>query len=43
MYVRRLELVDFRSYPGVVVEFQPGATVLVGPNGTGKTNLVEAL
>jgi DNA replication and repair protein RecF len=43
MYVRRLELVDFRSYPRIVVEFEPGCSVLVGPNGTGKTNLVEAL
>jgi DNA replication and repair protein RecF len=43
MYVARLELVDFRSYPQVVVEFEPGANVLVGPNGVGKTNLVEAM
>jgi DNA replication and repair protein RecF len=43
MYVARLELVDFRSYPQVVVEFEPGANVLVGPNGIGKTNLVEAM
>src|SRR5258706_1251435 len=43
MYVRRLELVDFRSYPAVTVEFGPGCSVLVGPNGVGKTNLVEAL
>ncbi|GIH13226.1 DNA replication/repair protein RecF [Rugosimonospora africana] len=43
MYVRRLELVDFRSYPRCVVEFEPGCSVLVGPNGVGKTNLVEAL
>jgi DNA replication and repair protein RecF len=43
MYVRRLELVDFRSYPAVTVEFGPGCSVLVGPNGAGKTNLVEAL
>ncbi|MEV4130917.1 DNA replication/repair protein RecF [Dactylosporangium sp. NPDC049742] len=43
MYVRGLELVDFRSYERVVVEFEPGACVLVGPNGVGKTNLVEAL
>ncbi len=43
MYVRRLELVDFRSYPRVVVEFEPGCNVLIGPNGVGKTNLVEAL
>jgi DNA replication and repair protein RecF len=43
MYVRRLELADFRSYPQVVVEFEPGPNLLVGPNGIGKTNLVEAL
>ena len=43
MYVRHLELVDFRSYPRVVVDFEPGASVLVGLNGTGKTNLVESL
>jgi DNA replication and repair protein RecF len=43
VYVRQLELVDFRSYPRVVVDFEPGVSVLVGPNGQGKTNLVEAL
>ena len=43
MIVRRLELVDFRSYPRAEVEFEPGPSVLVGPNGHGKTNLVEAI
>ncbi|WDZ86034.1 DNA replication/repair protein RecF [Micromonospora cathayae] len=43
MYVRRLELVDFRSYERVGVDLEPGANVLTGPNGVGKTNLVEAL
>jgi DNA replication and repair protein RecF len=43
MHVRQLELVDFRSYPRVLVDFEPGPAVLVGPNGVGKTNLVEAL
>ncbi|HEY9484377.1 MAG TPA: DNA replication/repair protein RecF [Micromonosporaceae bacterium] len=43
MYVARLELIDFRSYPQVVVEFEPGPNVLVGPNGVGKTNIVEAM
>ncbi|MFI5928794.1 DNA replication/repair protein RecF [Micromonospora sp. NPDC051543] len=43
MYVRRLELVDFRSYERVAVDLQPGANVLIGANGVGKTNLVEAL
>src|SRR5690242_1980193 len=43
MFVRGLELVDFRSYERVVVEFEPGPCVLIGPNGVGKTNLIEAL
>ncbi len=43
VYVRRLELVDFRSYERVEVDLEPGPSVLVGPNGYGKTNLVEAL
>jgi DNA replication and repair protein RecF len=43
VYVRRLELADFRSYERVEVDFEPGPSVLVGPNGFGKTNLVEAM
>lgn len=43
MYVHRLELIDFRSYERVAVDLQPGANVLTGANGVGKTNLVEAL
>ncbi|MEV6634477.1 DNA replication/repair protein RecF [Actinoplanes sp. NPDC051470] len=43
MHVRRVELTDFRSYERVALELEPGVTVLVGPNGVGKTNLVEAL
>jgi DNA replication and repair protein RecF len=43
VYVRRLELVDFRSYERVELDLSPGVTVLVGPNGVGKTNLIEAL
>jgi DNA replication and repair protein RecF len=43
VFVRRLELVDFRSYPQAAVEFEPGPSVLVGPNGNGKTNVVEAM
>jgi DNA replication and repair protein RecF len=43
MYVRRVELTDFRSYERVAVDLDPGVAVLVGQNGTGKTNLVEAL
>ncbi len=43
MYVTRLTLADFRSYAAADVEFAPGPTVVVGLNGQGKTNLVEAL
>jgi DNA replication and repair protein RecF len=34
---------DFRSYTGVDLSFDPGVSVLVGANGQGKTNVVEAL
>lgn len=43
MYVSHLSLTDFRSYAQVDLELQPGVTALVGPNGQGKTNLVEAI
>ncbi|MHA0284816.1 DNA replication/repair protein RecF [Mycobacterium sp. C3-094] len=43
MYVRRLALTDFRSWPRVEIDLDPGRTVFVGSNGFGKTNLVEAL
>ncbi|TDO14994.1 DNA replication and repair protein RecF [Mycobacterium sp. BK086] len=43
MYVRHLALRDFRSWQNVELELAPGRTVFVGPNGFGKTNLVEAL
>jgi DNA replication and repair protein RecF len=43
VYVRRLELHDFRSYAEAAVDFDPGSSVLIGPNGHGKTNLVEAI
>jgi DNA replication and repair protein RecF len=43
MHVRRVELVDFRSYERVAVDLDSGVSVLVGQNGMGKTNLIEAL
>ncbi len=43
MYVEHLSLVDFRSYPALELPLAAGVTALVGPNGQGKTNLVEAV
>ncbi len=43
MHVRQLAVTDFRSWHAVELNLEPGASLLVGANGEGKTNLVEAL
>ncbi|MCU1588064.1 MAG: recF [Frankiales bacterium] len=43
MRVGCLSLTDFRSWPELDIELGPGPTALVGSNGQGKTNIVEAL
>ncbi|MFE1523751.1 DNA replication/repair protein RecF [Schaalia turicensis] len=43
MYISDLALADFRNYRREVARFRPGVTILVGENGQGKTNLVEAI
>ena len=43
MYVRQLAVTDFRSWEHAELEFEAGVAVLVGANGQGKTNLIEAL
>jgi DNA replication and repair protein RecF len=41
--LRRLWLTDFRGYHEADVSFDPGLTAVLGPNGQGKTNLLEAI
>ena len=43
MHVRHLTVSDFRSYASAELPLEPGVTTLVGLNGQGKTNLVEAI
>jgi DNA replication and repair protein RecF len=43
VHLTRLALTDFRSYAAVDVPLAPGVTIFSGPNGEGKTNLVEAV
>jgi DNA replication and repair protein RecF len=43
MYVRHLSVSDFRSWHSAELALEPGVSVLLGANGQGKTNLVEAL
>jgi DNA replication and repair protein RecF len=43
LWVERLALTNFRSYPSATIATSPGPQVIVGPNGAGKTNLLEAI
>lgn len=43
MWISQLDLVDWRNHVHTRISFDPGTTVLLGPNGHGKTNIVEAI
>jgi len=43
VYLSRLALTDFRSYAAVDLNLAPGVSTLIGANGEGKTNVVEAI
>ena len=44
MYLSRLEIFGFKSFPQKIsIEAGSGVTAIVGPNGCGKTNVVDAI
>ena len=43
MKINKLRLINFRNYEEVEVEFSKGVNIILGDNGVGKTNLVEAI
>ncbi len=43
MYLKTLKVQHYKSLDDVSVDFSPDVTVVVGPNGVGKSNLVDAL
>ncbi len=43
MFFKKLVLRNFRNYDNLEIHLKPGVNILVGNNGHGKTNLIEAL
>ena len=44
MHFKRLEIIGFKSFRDrTVLEFEPGVTAIVGPNGCGKSNISDAI
>lgn len=43
MRLKSLNLINFRNYEEATIEFSPGINILVGNNGSGKTNILEGI
>ncbi len=43
MYLQRLELFHFKNYPEADFRFHKGINCLTGPNGSGKTSILDAI
>jgi len=43
MYIAKIAIDNFRNFKKTEIEFNDGVNVFIGPNNTGKTNLIKAL
>jgi DNA replication and repair protein RecF len=43
MQISKIHLSNFRSFKDKILDFSPQITIIVGPNATGKSNILEAL
>ncbi|TAH41584.1 MAG: DNA replication/repair protein RecF [Bacteroidetes bacterium] len=43
MFLKKINLLNFKNYPEASLELEPGVNALVGANGEGKTNLLDAI
>lgn len=43
MFLKKINLLNFKNYPETSLELEPGVNALLGNNGEGKTNLLDAI
>lgn len=43
MYIKKIDLKNFRNYESLSCKFDPGVNIIIGNNAQGKTNLIEAI
>lgn len=43
MNIKRLKLTNYRNHQNLTLEFSPDINIIIGDNGTGKTNILEAI
>ena len=43
MYVKNLQLINFRNYDELNIELSDGANIFIGDNAQGKTNIIESI
>ncbi len=41
--IQKIHLTDFRNFKDKIFEFSPKITVIIGPNASGKTNILESI
>ena len=43
MYIKSLELKNYRNYESLCINISPGTNILYGDNAQGKTNILESI
>jgi len=43
MILKNIRLINFRNYSDIIINFSPAINVITGDNGSGKTNILEAV